>query len=70
MFEHIVSATCEGEHCHCGRPATHKVGEEFAFDNKQDRHNFTAYLCCSCFGDLFGEAARRFCRQGFDPTVE
>ena len=47
---HFVSATCGGETCRCGQPATHKVGEEIAFDEPvKQRHNLTAYVCCMCF---------------------
>ena len=54
---HFVSATCEGETCRCGKPATHKVGEEIPHDHpQQERHNLTAYVCCACFTLLLGPA--------------
>jgi hypothetical protein len=64
---HWVSASCEGEKCGiCWRagavgtlaaPATHKVGEEiFHDDPNQMRHNFTQYVCCSHFKQIFGSA--------------
>lgn len=45
---HFISAACRGELCRiCNEPATHKVGEEFFFDDPgPPRHNMTAYLCC------------------------
>jgi|GEM_PF-2692519 len=72
MWEHFISASCGGEHCRiCGEAATHKVGEEIAWDEpnpqfpertgyiKAGRHNFTAYVCCRHFRELFGDAV--FC---------
>jgi hypothetical protein len=54
-MKHLVSESCGGETCrHCGRPATHKVGEEIMPDDPhQVRHNLTAYVCCSVFMALF-----------------
>lgn len=48
---HFVSGTCRGERCSvCGRDATHKLGEEIAFDDPLPfRHNLTAYVCCQHF---------------------
>jgi hypothetical protein len=59
MPEHFVSGACGGEVCvHCGRPATHKVGEEIAYDDpRQVRHNLTAYVCCAVFRALFRNVA-------------
>ena len=44
MFEHIVSVTCDGEHCghevddgYCGKPATHKISEELPFEMRPRR---------------------------------
>ena len=58
---HFVSATCEGERCRrCGKPATHKVGEELAPDAPRENtmvHNLTAYMCCEHFAQLMGRAA-------------
>ncbi len=75
MWEHFISASCGGEHCRiCGEPATHKVGEEIPHDEPNPwpmatakfmsirgagRHNFTAYVCCRHFRELFGDAV--FC---------
>lgn len=71
-FEHITSLSAEGEKCGiCYRlhgdevPATHKVGEEiFNMPGEQPvqiRHNFTGYVCCDCFGDIFGPTAKKWC---------
>lgn len=64
---HFVSASCQGETCNlrvtepprrCGKPATHKVGEEILHDDpNQIRHNLTAYVCCSHFARIVGPAA-------------
>jgi len=54
---HFVSETCKGELCRmCLAPATHKVGEEIAHDDDDNRfrHNYTAYVCCSCFSKILG----------------
>lgn len=54
---HFVSAACRGERCNvCTDDATHKVGEEFFFDdpNSGMGHNMTAYICCYCFGIIMG----------------
>lgn len=76
--KHWVSKTCGGEHCSlCGRPASHKVGEEIPPDVlgiedilKQEqgeyyqiagRHNLTAYVCCRHFAALMGATASRLC---------
>ena len=56
---HFVSTSCEGELCRmCGKDATHKVGEEIAWDDTEGsmRHNYTAYVCCGCFKSIFGPA--------------
>lgn len=58
MTNHFVSATCEGETCTMCEvltPATHKVGEEIASDDPNGyRHNYTAYVCCKHFQQIFG----------------
>jgi hypothetical protein len=58
---HWISASCGGEKCGmCWRagnstPATHKVGEEIPHDDpNQMRHNFTQYVCCEHFKQIFG----------------
>ena len=59
---HIVYQSCNGERCQmCYEPATHKVGEEIPH---RDRHNFTAYVCCRCFGAIFGVVAINWCETG------
>lgn len=60
---HYVSPTTQGEKCRiCFQPATHKVGEEIPPGEDKllfSRHNFTAYVCCSCFRFILGDAV--FC---------
>lgn len=72
-FEHSVSATCSGEWCQmCNSPATHKVCEEIPVDRPQwnMRHSFTAYVCCRCFGRIFGMIAVNWCDTGeIIPTI-
>ena len=61
---HRVSATCNGERCRlCSADATHKVGEMVPHDRPEwhQRHSFTAYVCCGCFGRIFGQAAMAWC---------
>lgn len=57
-MSHFVSLSCEGETCTlCGAPATHKVGEEILWDDPvKNRHNLTAYVCCTHFREIFGAA--------------
>ena len=58
MFKHIVEPFCNGEKCNmCGKEATHKVEESFC----RERHPYTAYLCCKCFGRVMGISAKRWC---------
>lgn len=56
---HFISACCQDERCSlCGEPATHKIGEEIQLDDPNpNRHNLTAYVCCSHFRMLFGDSA-------------
>lgn len=68
---HFVSSTTKGEICRitvyessmvwpCDAPATHKIGEEIAFDDPfAARHNFTTYVCCDHFREIMGNAV--FC---------
>jgi len=58
-MKHFVSASCGGEKCRmCNEPATHKVGEEIQWDDPApERHNLTAYVCCSHFLMIMGSAA-------------
>lgn len=61
----FISESCEGEKCYCGKPATHKVGEEiFHDDPNPERHNFTRYVCCEHFVLIFGKVAKKFCDSG------
>lgn len=66
-MNHFVSASCRGERCRCGRDATHKIGEELAYDDPRTlypAHNLTAYVCCECFHQLMGPAAPCFPNRG------
>jgi hypothetical protein len=39
----------------CGRPSTHKLGEEIPHDDPNPvRHNLTAYVCCKHFRLVVG----------------
>lgn len=59
---HFISATCLGEKCFCGEPATHKIGEEIPFDDPfPNRHNLTSYCCFYHFAIIFGPMAERIC---------
>lgn len=52
------SATCEGERCHCGAPADHKVEENIPFDDPLPmRHPLTAYICHRHFVEIMGAFA-------------
>ncbi len=73
MNLHYVASTTKGERCmRCTNTANHKVGEEISQEEALwiatqaaneaipiMRHNFTAYLCCVHFRELFGSAV--FC---------
>lgn len=53
--DHHRSACCEGEICHCGNIAGHKVEEViFPDDPMPDRHPLTTYLCSCCFARIMG----------------
>jgi hypothetical protein len=57
VTDHFVSVSCKGTQCFCGKPATHKVGEEILHDDPNpNRHNLTAYVCCEHFRQLMGPA--------------
>ena len=57
-FAHRPYPYAQSEKCRvCLVPATHKVGEY----TSQDRHEFTAYLCCEHFGAIMGRVARHWC---------
>lgn len=54
----FVSACCEGERCHCGEPAQHKVEETIFFDEPMpNRHPLTAYICHKHFCEIMGPFA-------------
>jgi len=53
-----ASACCQGERCHCGLAAWHKVEETVFFDDPlPNRHPLTAYLCHEHFREIMGPAA-------------
>jgi hypothetical protein len=57
-FAHTPHPNSAEEHCRiCGHLAAHKIAEEGA----GARHPYTAYLCCTCFGHVFGPTAERWC---------
>ena len=70
---HFVSGSCKGEYCRmCAEPepATHKVGEEILSDDPNKiRHGFSAYVCCDCFGLIFGQLAVESCRKSSEEEV-
>lgn len=54
----FVSMCCEGERCHCGEPAEHKVEETvFNDDPMPNRHPLTAYICHKHFAEIMGPMA-------------
>lgn len=56
----FVSATCEGEKCFCGEPASHKVEEAIAYDDPNPhRHGLTTYVCRAHFREMMGPAVDR-----------
>jgi hypothetical protein len=68
-WEHAVSVFCVGERCNiCGADAKHKVGEELQHNSL--RHNLTAYVCCACFGMIFGPLAQEWCGLSGDGPIE
>ena len=56
---HFVSPTLVDLRCRCGRPAAHRVGEEYTWDHPElnTGRPLTADLCCRCFMLIFGNAA-------------
>ena len=62
-LKHTISKSCKGRFCGMckDKEATHKVGEELNRDTRGLRHNFTQYVCCACFRDIFGGFAGKFC---------
>jgi hypothetical protein len=62
VINHPVNVSYLYNNCKCGKFATHKVTEEYPEPAKTiDRHPFTTWMCCECFGDLMGPVALRFC---------
>lgn len=68
MRQHPISEMFSGETCDiCERDtlkafqATHKVGEELAYDDPSfgKIHNTVAYVCCSHFHQIFGRPCDR-----------
>lgn len=55
----FVSGCCEGEKCHCGANAAHKVEETIFYDDPiPHRHPLTTYLCHDHFVQAMGPAAK------------
>lgn len=56
---HFVSASLAQQVCSvCGKPATHKIGEEHGSDDRRRIfHNLTNWLCCQHFRMVIGPAA-------------
>ena len=61
---------CIGEKCAmCGAEETrHKITEHEPMLSY--RHPFTAYVCCKCFGIVFGGLAIQFCNKYFKELAE
>jgi uncharacterized protein YlaI len=58
MLDHAIDVLAKQHKCQmCDAPATHKISEDCL-----DRHPFTAFLCCECFGRVFGPVAERWCK--------
>lgn len=57
---HYTPHSAAGEKCKCGESATHKVEE---VSDLLNRHPFTMYLCCKCFGELMGLLAQKICKE-------
>lgn len=54
----FVSGSCQGERCHCGAPAEHKVEETIFHDDPvRNRHPLTSYICHPHFREIMGPAA-------------
>jgi len=63
MIGHSVDVRAQEEKCSlCGQQATHKISEEYPdLSITTDRHPFTHFVCCNCFGKIFGPAAKAWC---------
>lgn len=49
----FVSASCQGERCRCGAPATHKLAEIIFDDDPHPiRHELVAYVCDEHFNEV------------------
>ena len=60
---HPVLAECFNKRCAmCDNEATHKVEEVYySLTRATDRRPFAAYVCCTCFGVIFGSVAAEWC---------
>jgi len=52
----FVSVYCQGEKCHCGKPAVKKISEVILPDEDKMRHELTQYVC----GEHFDKAVRPY----------
>ncbi len=67
----FVSATCQGERCFCGAPASHKVEEAIAYDDPNpNRHPLTSYVCRSHFRAIMGPIVDRIYGSDDGPLIE
>ena len=58
-MSHQIAMATVGEICRmCGQDASHKVCEDMTGDGG---HGLSAYVCCKCFGRIFGPVAKRQC---------
>ncbi len=67
MIYHTIDASAQEHKCQlCRLQATHKISEAGRAEptHTTDRHPFTAFLCCVCFGECFGEVAKVWCWDG------
>ncbi len=64
---HPFSSSCKGETCSvCGKPAAHKLGQEFLWGENSSVHNLTAYVCCEHFCMVLGERACGLFQQALE----
>jgi len=67
LLEHRREPWAVEERCTmCGAEAWHKVAEDITGARRQ-RHPFTAYVCCGCFGAIMGPVAVEWCSGGVIP---